>query len=149
MSDERPILLVEDDQNDVFFLKYAFQAAAITNPLCVVQDGQAAMDYLAGAREFADRTRHPLPFLLLLDLKLPVRPGLDVLRWLRQQSRLQTLLIIILTSSANAQDVNECYRLGAHSFLVKPLTLEDRIGMAKAFKRYWLELNTSPSLGNP
>src|SRR4051794_15702703 len=95
----KTILLVEDDDNDVFFLTYAFESAGIVNPVVVVKDGQEAIDYLAGTGRYSDRGIYPLPCLVLLDLKLPVRPGLDVLRWVGQQPHLKPLLVIVLTSS--------------------------------------------------
>ena len=148
MSGElRTILLVEDERNDVFFLEYAFQAAGITNPLQVVDDGQQAIDYLAGTAKFANRAQYPLPCLVVLDLKLPVKMGLDVLRWIRQEPPLQTLLVIVLTSSPDPYDIDEAYRLGARSYLVKPLSMNERLEVAKAIKHYWLGLNEFPRLG--
>ena len=87
MIDSATILLVEDNEDDVFLMKRAFKAAGILNPLFLVDDGQKAMDYLEGTGECADRTRHPLPSLIFLDLKLPFVRGLDVLAWLRQDDR--------------------------------------------------------------
>jgi CheY-like chemotaxis protein len=147
-SADETILLVEDDQNDVFFLQYAFQEAGITNPLQVVTDGQQAIDYLQGQGRYADRNRFPFPCLVLLDLKLPVKMGLDVLRWVQSQTQLQSLLVLVLTSSCNVRDVNEAYRLGARAFLVKPVSTDKRIEMARAIKQFWLELNEPPSLGS-
>lgn len=142
----KSILLVEDDENDVFFLTYAFESAGVINPVEVVKDGQEAIEYLAGAGHYADRRHYPLPCLVLLDLKLPVRPGLDVLRWIGQQPHLKSLLVIVLTSSKDSNDVEEAYRLGARSFLVKPLSIHERLEAAKVIKRYWLELNQFPTL---
>jgi CheY-like chemotaxis protein len=142
----KSILLVEDDENDVFFLTYAFEAAGVVNPVVVARDGQEAMEYLGGVGRFSDRSRHPFPGLVLLDLKLPVKTGLDVLRWIRQ-SGMRNLLVIVLTSSKDPHDVDEAYRLGARSFLVKPLTISERLETAKVIKRYWLELNQLPSTG--
>ncbi len=141
----KPILLVEDDQNDVFFLQYAFEAADITHPVHVVEDGQQAIDYLAGTGQFADRKRFPLPCLVLLDLKLPVKMGMEVLRWIRQQSSLQTLIVVVLTSSNDRDDIDQAYRLGARSYLVKPLSVDSRLALARAIKTYWLGLNESPT----
>lgn len=148
MSGEyRTILLVEDERNDVFFLEYAFQAAGIANPLQVAEDGQQAIDYLAGIGKFANRAQYPLPCLVLLDLKLPIKMGLEVLQWIRQQPPLQTLLVIVLSSSRDAYDIDEAYRLGARSYLVKPLSMNERLEFAKAIKYYWLGLNEFPRLG--
>src|SRR5579859_5380080 len=130
-SEGKPILLVEDDQNDVFFLQYAFEAAGVDNPIQVVADGQEAINYLSGAGHFADRQRFPLPCLMLLDLKLPVKMGTDVLRWIRKQPLVSNLLVVVLTSSSDSSDVDSAYEHGAQSYLVKPLSLEKRLELAK------------------
>lgn len=140
------ILLVEDERNDVFLLQHAFDTATITNPLQVVEDGRQAIDYLAGSGKYADRAQYPLPCLLLLDLKLPIKSGLDVLRWLQQQPQLRMLIVVVLSSSRNGSDVDAAYQLGARSYLVKPLTMGARLELAKAIKQYWLQLNVPPTL---
>lgn len=144
-GDNRMILLVEDDPNDVFFLRYAFEVAGITNPLTVATDGQQAIDYLAGVRQYADRVRYPLPCLALLDLKLPVRMGFDVLRWIRDESNLRNLPVLVLTSSSDPRDIEEAYRLGACCYLVKPLSVQERLKLARNLKEYWLGVNRFPS----
>src|SRR5688572_19839953 len=112
-----PILYVEDSEDDVFFLKRAFKAAEVPNPLQVARDGQEAIDYLAGLEKFSDRERHPLPCLVLLDFKLGGKMGLDVLRWIRERPALRKLLVIILSSSSQRADVDRAYELGANAFL--------------------------------
>lgn len=144
-SETRTILLIEDDPNDVFFTEYAFEVANITNSLQVVTDGQQAIDYLAGAGKYTDRTKFPFPCLVLMDLKLPVKMGVDVLKWIRQQPSMNNLLVLVLTSSSSIEDIDEAYRQGARSYLVKPLSLEKRVEMARLIKTYWLELNQLPS----
>lgn len=106
-SDNRTILLAEDDPNDAFFLQYAFQEAGITNPIKTVNDGQQAIDYLSSQGAYADRGKFPFPCLVLLDLKLPVKMGFEVLRWLQKQPQLQNVLVLVLTSSSNLSDVDE------------------------------------------
>jgi len=137
--------LVEDEPNDVFFLKHAFEQADIQNPLQVVEDGQKAIDYLGGNGNYSDRDRFPFPALVLLDLKLPIRMGLEVLRWLQSQPSLAALIVVILSSANNPRDVEEAYRLGARSYLVKPASVKERLKMAEAIKAYWLELNEFPA----
>ena len=148
-SENQPILLVEDEENDVFLIKYAFEMAEVSNPIQVVIDGQQAIDYLSGAGQYADRNAFPFPCLLLLDLKLPVRIGYDVLRWIQNQPHLQSLITIVLTSSDDIQDIDESYRLGARSFLVKPVSVDKRLEMARAIKAYWLELNQFSKIREP
>src|SRR4051812_47964685 len=94
-----PILLVEDNEHDVFFMKRAFKTAEISNALQVVGDGQAAIDYLTGVDSYGDRQQFPLPCFILLDLKLPRKSGLDVLSWIRQQPELRTIVVLVLTTS--------------------------------------------------
>jgi CheY-like chemotaxis protein len=140
------ILLVEDERNDVFLLQHAFDAAAITHPLQVVEDGRQAVDYLAGTGKYANRTEYPMPCLVLLDLKLPMKSGLDVLRWIQREPKLRMLVVVVLSSSRDRKDVDAAYQLGARSYLVKPLTMAARLELAKGIKQYWLQLNVPPSL---
>ena len=143
----KTILLVEDEENDVFFLKNAFNEVGLLNPLQVVQDGQEAMDYLSGRGEYADRARFPLPCLTLLDLKLPRVMGLEVLKWMRTQPGLKTLLVIILTSSRLGPDIERAYQLGANAYLVKPSSPPELREIATGIKQFWLELNHGPPRG--
>lgn len=146
MKDKLNILLVEDDPNDVYFLLYAFEEAGITNPTKVVEDGQQAIDYLSGTGKYADRTQYPLPYLLLLDLKLPKVMGLDVLRWIKSRPELCMVLVLVLTSSNDSGDISNAYAHGARSYLVKPHSLSERLELAKCLKSYWIELNSPPPL---
>jgi CheY-like chemotaxis protein len=141
MTTNRAILLVEDNEDDVFLMKRALQGANVGNPLYVVEDGQEALDYLGGAGKFADRDNYPLPVVVFLDLKLPYISGHDVLAWTRRQKELESLVVIVLTSSNEASDLSRCYALGANSYLVKPPTPDQLEDLARAFKWYWLEYN--------
>ena len=141
MTTNRAILLVEDNEDDVFFMKRALQGANVVNPLFVVEDGQEALDYLGGAGKFADRDNYPLPVVVFLDLKLPYISGHDVLAWTRRQKDFESLVVIVLTSSNEASDLSRCYALGANSYLVKPPTPDQLEDLARAFKWYWLEYN--------
>ena len=146
MSAKRHLLLVEDDENDVWFLKRAFAEAEIDNPVQVARDGEEAIAYLDGRGAFADRRQYPLPYLMILDLKMPRKTGLDVLAWLRLQDVLHSLPVIVFSSSAHPQDVEEAYRLGANSFVVKPSVTAQRTEFARMLKGYWLGLNEPPAV---
>jgi CheY-like chemotaxis protein len=122
-------------------MRTALKEAAVHNPLYVASDGQKAIDYFCGTGEYTDRKAFPLPVLVLLDLKLPLKKGLDVLQWLRSQAELRKLVVVILTSSREPSDLHDAYRLGANSFLVKPGTRQRLTELAKAVKTYWLEFN--------
>lgn len=139
------LLIAEDDANDVFFLKRAFEQADIQNPLHFVHDGQEAIDYLSGAGMFSDRIQYPLPSLLILDLKMPRKTGMEVLKWLDEQPELRRLPVVVFTSSAHQKDVERAYQLGANAFVVKPSSVGRRIELAKVIKGFWLDFN-EPSL---
>lgn len=139
------ILLVEDDSNDILLMRRAFRRAQIANPLQVVEDGDAAVAYLSGQGDYADRKHYPLPTLILLDLKLPRRSGLEVLEWLRQQSEVKRLPAVMLTSSRESSDINCAYDLGVNSYLVKPVAFDDLLGMIQILNMYWIVFNEHPT----
>ena len=144
MNVARPILLVENEENDVVFLKRAMQKAGIINPVHVVESGQDAVAYLKGEREYANRAVHPLPMLVLLDLKLRGLDGADVLAWLRQQRAFATLPVIVLSSSALPIDVDEAYRRGANSYVLKTAEPAELAELMQAFALWWLKHNICP-----
>jgi len=135
------VLVVEDDSTDVLMIRRAFKKAQLLNPLHFVDNGDAAVDYLAGRPPYDDRREHPLPALVLLDLKLPRRSGLEVLEWLRSQPGLRRLPVVVLTSSMESTDVRKAYDLGCNSYLVKPVSFEGLLDAVKALGVYWLTLN--------
>jgi CheY-like chemotaxis protein len=140
------ILLAEDDPNDVLLIQRAFQRNHVANPVQVVRDGEEALAYLSGQAPFADRERHPLPVLMLMDLKMPRKSGPEVLEWVRQQPGLKRLPIIVLTSSNQSPDINRAYELGANSYLVKPAGFDSLLDLVKNLDMYWLILNEKPEL---
>jgi len=143
------LLLVEDDSNDVFLIKRAFKRANFKVPVSVVNDGDAAIGYLQGIDVYSDRTQHPIPSLIVLDLKLPRRSGLEVLEWLRAQPVLRRIPVIVLTSSKESADVNKAYEVGANSYLVKPVTFNELSAMAQSIESYWLSINQYPAIYTP
>jgi CheY-like chemotaxis protein len=118
------ILLAEDDRNDVFFVRRGLEQAGVRAGLQVVSDGEDVMDYLTGQGIYGDRNQYPMPSLLLLDLKMPLANGFDVLEWLRTQPALEYLPVIVLTSSPEERDRQKAASLGATRYFVKPPTLE-------------------------
>lgn len=141
------ILLVEDNPADILLIQRAFRQADLSHiSLQIVRDGDAAVLYLSGEREYLDRERYPLPILMLLDLKLPRRSGHEVLEWLRQQPDLKRLPVIMLTSSREVFDVNQAYELGVNSYLVKPIGFTALVEMLKTLNLYWLMLNEPPEV---
>ena len=145
MKTRPTILYAEDDENDVFLMKRAFRQAGIENAPQIVTDGRAVIDYLAGTNGYADREKFPWPDLLLLDLKLPVKSGLEVLKWIRSTPSCCTLPVIVLTSSNQNSDVHRAYILGANGYLIKPGKPDELLTMVNGIKDFWLQLNhTAP-----
>jgi CheY-like chemotaxis protein len=121
----KTVLYAEDDENDVFFMERAFAKLKLRPALRVVPDGRAAMDYLAGAGVYGDRTKHPLPGLVLLDVKMPLLSGLEVLAWARGRPEFQSLPILLFTSSTQHADVEFSRLHRANGYFVKPSNSED------------------------
>lgn len=143
--EDQVFLLAEDSEDDVFLMQRAFLAGGIPNPLHVVADGDEIVAYLKGEREYADRAKHPLPTVVLLDLNLPRKNGFEVLAWIRQQPVLKRIVVIILTASNRSSDADRAYDLGANFYLTKPSKFEDLVKMAKCLQE-WLQLNHFPSV---
>jgi len=138
------ILLVEDDEEDILLLRRAFRNAHIANPLIEVRDGQAAIQYFSGEGDYADRTRYPIPFLILLDLRLPKLSGFEVIAWMRDQPQLANLIVVVLTASDHVPDVTKARDLGANSYLVKPGNFQELVEMVRRIKGRWLLLDRLP-----
>jgi CheY-like chemotaxis protein len=133
----KPILQVEDSADDARLLQLAFQKAGVTNQIITVQDGEEALCYLNGEGACADRNRFPMPGVILLDLKLPGISGFDVLAWIKQQSSLKEILIVVISGHSEISQLNRAYSLGAHSFLTKPINGQDVANLTNAFKEHW------------
>ncbi len=141
-----PILYVEDEEDDIHFMRQAFQKAGIAHPLQIVRDGQQAIDYLAGSGPYADREAYPFAGLVLLDLKLTAGvSGFEVLQWVRQNP-LSTNLMVITFSSGVVKDIHRAYELGANGYVEKPADFEQLVALVEAIRDYWLKQNL-PAIG--
>ena len=135
MSNQAPILVAEDDENDIYLMRRAFEQAGIPNPLNFVRNGQDVINYLSGDK----RDQRPLPGLLLLDLKMPGVDGFDVLAWLRTQHQFDTLPIVVFTSSKLQADIDRSREMGVYDYRVKPNTFEDLVRLLDDVRKCWLE----------
>jgi len=140
------ILIVEDDPDDLALLRRAFRKARFVNPIMEVTDGDAAIAYLSGEGRYADRSEHPFPELVLLDLKLPRRSGHEVLQWIREEAGISDLPVVVLTASRENADLTKAYALGANSYLVKPATFRQLQEMVETLDLYWMVFNVRPAV---
>ncbi|MCB1917881.1 MAG: response regulator [Rhodocyclaceae bacterium] len=145
MANERPILLVEDNPDDEALTLRAFGKNKISNPVVVARDGVEALDYLFGTGAHAGRDTSVMPAVILLDLKLPRIDGLEVLRRIRAGEHTSLLPVVVLTTSKEQQDISEAYRLGANSYIRKPVDFERFIQAVGQLGVYWLSLNEPAS----
>ena len=132
------ILYAEDEENDVFLLEHAFEMAGSPHTFSSVPDGEQAVQYLAGKGPFADRAQHPLPSLVLLDINMPKKSGLEVLQWIRQQPMFKSLPVVIFTSSSRAEDMEQARLLGADDYLLKPSSPMKLVDFVKSLHDRWL-----------
>ena len=133
-------LLVEDDPNDIVFFRRGLKGSPILTHLRVAEDGQEAVAYMEGSGRFENRSEHPLPALIILDLKLPKKPGLEFLEWLRKDSRFKETPVIILTSSKEPRDLLRAQELGVTAYHVKPVAFTDLCELVRSFAEYWIKL---------
>ena len=141
---QRRVLLADDDENDLILVNRAFQRAKTRVAIYQVSDGEEAIQYLKGEGIYADRTRYPLPDLMLMDIKMPRKSGFDVLSWLRAQPGLRRLPVVIFSSSRQPEDINRAYELGANTYLVKLVDFSALVELIQRLNDYWIGLAERP-----
>lgn len=134
----RLVLYAEDEEADRMFMEIAFRKAGLARALRTVNDGLQAKDYLAGSGAYADRSQHPPPTLLLLDLNMPMLGGFEVLAWMKTEPELTSLPVIIFTSSAREEDRARAMTLGVSGYMEKPLTMEGFGQVVQKVREQWL-----------
>lgn len=137
MNENYTILIVEDDPNDVLFLQRALKKNQINNPTRALPDGEEAIAYLSGVGKYSDRTGYPFPRVIILDLKMPRKSGLEVLEWLKEHPQYRVIPTLVLTSSKLNEDVVKAYGLGANSYMVKPSNFDELQRLLKMAHEYW------------
>ena len=140
------ILMVEDNPDDEQLTLRAFAKHHLTNKIHVVRDGQEALDYVFCSGRYSDRRISDHPHVILLDIKLPLIDGIEVLRRIKADERTRTIPVVMLTSSHEERDLVESYRLGVNSYIVKPVDFDQFTESARALGMYWLLLNRPPKV---
>ena len=138
MSNKGTILLVDDNDDDAFFIEKAFTSAGSPAHIFRCIDGREAQHYLLAEAPFTNRGFYPMPDLILLDLKIPHLSGLELLKWVREQPALRHLIVLILTSSAQQREIDAAYDLQANCFLTKPLSPAETAELAKSITLCWM-----------
>ena len=150
MNALKRILLVEDSVNDIKLTTAALRSAGLANEIIICRDGAEALDYLFKRGEYAGRSDETCPAVVLLDLKMPRVDGLEVLSKLRAEERFKTLPIVMITSSAEEQDMIRSYNLGVNGYVVKPVTHDEFLAAIKEVGLFWAVVNQPPpQLGRP
>ena len=144
MARSSTILLVEDDLNDVLLVKMAFQKSLPGLRVMVVGNGHEALQYLKGQGPYANRRDNPFPDFVLLDLKMPLMNGFEVLRWIRSQPVIKRLPVIVFTSSLHEGDAAMAYEEGANSFISKPTDFDKLVQTMKSLGEFWLGASKFP-----
>jgi CheY-like chemotaxis protein len=144
MAERGVILLVDDDENDLIFVRFAFEQAKVSNPIQILHNGIEAIDYLRGRGRYSDRRKYPMPCLMLLDLKMPRCDGFEVLAWRQKEPALQYFPVVVFTSSNQERDIQRAMELGATAYAVKPARLEYLIAMAEELQSKWLKPKPGP-----
>jgi CheY-like chemotaxis protein len=148
MPQGKTILLAEDEENDILLIQRAFAEAGFPEPVRSVRDLDELICYLTGKGPYADREAFPFPSLLLLDMRLGGRCGLDALRWLRERPALRTQLVVIALSAVDlTETIESAYCLGVNSYLIKPFAFSELVELARRTLKYWLAFNRLPSEG--
>jgi CheY-like chemotaxis protein len=139
MRRQHTILIVDDDENDIFFVKRAFTEINVHCTFQMLKNGQEVVDYLQGHGEYANREKYPLPMMILMDLKMPIMDGFQVLAWLRTRPGIRVIPTIVFSSSDLASDITRAYELGANSFMTKSVTYDGLLLKLQTLSQYWLE----------
>jgi CheY-like chemotaxis protein len=139
-------MLVEDDANDITLFQRALRSAGFATDVQVVEDGESAMQQLMALEETSMLESDAFPRMILLDLKMPRKSGLELLAWMRQRPLLRRLPVVIFTSSREPSDIIQAYELGANSYLVKPVSFDQLKEIVRTMHRYWYDWNERPEM---
>jgi CheY-like chemotaxis protein len=139
-----PILIADDDEEDLMLLQDAMEESRLINPLHFVVNGEEVMDFLLNRGRFSDKELYPKPGLILLDLNMPKKDGREVLKEIKKNPQLKSIPIVILTTSKAEEDILRTYDLGVNSYITKPVSFNSMVEVVKSFSKYWFEIVSIP-----
>ena len=148
VENKKPLLIIEDSDEDFTALTRMMNKANISNPIYRCEDGEEALDFLYHEGEYEDLSLAPRPSLIVLDLNLPGTDGREVLAELKQNRDLQTIPVVIFSTSSNPKDIDACYRHGISGYLVKPMDTSRLNRLVETFLEYWFKFVELPSSEN-
>jgi len=145
-TDHKPIaiLIAEDDEEDRMLVRDALVESRLANNIHFVEDGEQLLDYLYSRGNYEDKTQHPRPGLILLDLNMPKMDGREALKEIKKDEDLKMIPIIVLTTSQAEEDILKTYNLGINSFITKPVTFASLVDIMKTLRKYWFEIVELP-----
>jgi two-component system, response regulator len=138
------ILLIEDNPSDIKLTMKALQKHNLANKVTVLKDGAEALDFIYAEGQYSDRDNKEMPKVIFLDLKLPMVDGIEVLRKIKSEAATKKIPVVVLTSSKESKDIEECYKLGVNSYIVKPLDFEKFLDSVSNLGLYWVLMNEPP-----
>ena len=130
-----PWFIAEDEDDEAFLLERALKKAAFTNPVRRVKNGDEVIEYLSGNGCYGDRSKYPLPVILLLDLNMPKKSGFEVLEWIRKHSSLKALAVDVFSGSSRDEDIEKALKLGANLYLKKPITVNELDDLLRGYRQ--------------
>lgn len=142
---QRSILIVEDNPGHAELIQESIKEANVINKIVWIDNGTDAVEYIKGYGKYDNRVEYPTPCLILLDLKLPGKDGKEILKIVKSDDLTRSIPVVMLTSSEQERDMEECYRLGANSYITKPVDFGDFMDKVQAIPVYWLLINEHPN----
>lgn len=139
------ILMVDDDVEDIYATKRAFKDGKFVNDFHHVNDGDELFDYLENKGAFSDQSANPTPHIILLDINMPKKNGLEILEELRQEKKYRRIPVVMLTTSDQEGDILDSYDRGANSYITKPVSIEGMLQVARHFENYWFQMVRIPN----
>lgn len=147
IDSKQAILIVEDSPEDYEAMERGFRGAGLANPIFHCEDGDEALDFLFRRGKYGDPEKSPRPCIILLDLNLPGTDGLEIVKEIKNNDELKKIPVVVLTTSSDERDIEQCYANGANSYIIKPVSFSGFMDAIQRFRDYWFEIVVLPKQG--